>query len=111
VTEINQPLFQKILDQITMHPETHNQDFWENASSDCGTTRCIAGWALHFHNPQQHVWLTVKDLMCSPYHIDEAAQSLLGLTEEESIELFHDADDEQAVELVKTYALKGRCRD
>lgn len=36
-------LAQKILDQITAHPETHDQGSWVDV---CGTTYCIAGWAV-----------------------------------------------------------------
>ncbi len=37
-------LAEKILKQITEHPETHFQGTW-----NCGTTRCIAGWAVEFN--------------------------------------------------------------
>jgi uncharacterized protein YjbI with pentapeptide repeats len=33
----------KILEQITLHPETWRQEFWHN---ECGTAHCIAGWAI-----------------------------------------------------------------
>ena len=45
--ELNIPLFQKIHAQITRDPGSHDQGSWE-AVGECGTTRCIAGWALHF---------------------------------------------------------------
>lgn len=32
--------YQKVLDQITQHPETWDQYTWH-----CGTTHCFAGWA------------------------------------------------------------------
>ena len=34
---------EKILHQITTHPETWNQEDWHNA---CGTKHCIAGWTI-----------------------------------------------------------------
>ncbi len=53
MSEFNRELFQKIHDQITGHPETHNQDSWESL---CGTTRCVAGWAVHFTNGENRLW-------------------------------------------------------
>lgn len=37
---------QAVLDIIRLNPEHHNQDHWY---SDCGTTRCIAGWVAYIH--------------------------------------------------------------
>lgn len=37
----------KVLAQITSEPDTHDQYVWETVTS-CGTSRCVAGWALHF---------------------------------------------------------------
>lgn len=45
-------LAQKILKQITEHPETHDQGSWVNAFNECGTTYCIAGWAVAFNSRQ-----------------------------------------------------------
>ena len=42
---MNTELFQKIHKQITEHPDTFNMESWENTA--CGTTRCIAGWAIY----------------------------------------------------------------
>jgi hypothetical protein len=35
----------KIIEQITLHPETWKQKVWH---TDCGTAHCIAGWAEVF---------------------------------------------------------------
>lgn len=32
--------FQLVIDQITQHPETWDQEVWH-----CGSTHCVAGWA------------------------------------------------------------------
>lgn len=37
---MNIPLLEKIIEAIEAHPEQFNMFEW-----DCGTTRCIAGWA------------------------------------------------------------------
>lgn len=51
-------LAQRILDQITQHPDNFSMDSWfyrpgnneelpSDAPVECGTTMCIAGWAAH----------------------------------------------------------------
>lgn len=42
--KINTDLLLQIREQITAHPETHDQDQW-GRRTECGTTHCIAGWA------------------------------------------------------------------
>lgn len=47
---------QWVLDVVTSRPELHVQDTFESPITDydgnvCGTTRCIAGWAIAAHNP------------------------------------------------------------
>lgn len=37
---------QAVLDIIRFNPEHHDQGHWD---SDCGTTRCIAGWVAYIH--------------------------------------------------------------
>lgn len=47
---------EQVLDQITSHPETHDNGSWfgdgENSlvadANACGTTRCVAGWSAFF---------------------------------------------------------------
>lgn len=40
-----------VLDIIRMNPEQHDQSSWEwkDREDECGTTRCVAGWAAHLH--------------------------------------------------------------
>lgn len=33
-----------VLDQIRMHPETHNQVYWGKKKTGCHTAYCFAGW-------------------------------------------------------------------
>ena len=42
---------QRILDQLTAHPESWDQTTWHNS---CGTTHCIAGWACELSGPLGH---------------------------------------------------------
>lgn len=44
---MNVEAFRKIHAQISAEPETLEMAHWEEASFTCGTTRCIAGWAIH----------------------------------------------------------------
>lgn len=105
--EINRELFQKIYDQISQHPETHWQGWWETTENACGTTRCVAGWAVHFQNTEQDTYSTCCDLGYNGNH-EIAGRELLGLTNEEAYELFYMTTDAQAAEQVELYALKGR---
>lgn len=104
--EINRELFQKIHDQITMEPETHWQGTWE---SDCGSTRCVAGWAIHFATDREDVLDGLEALGAGAafFNVPLIAERLLGLTSNESLGLFY-AQNSQAAELVELYALKGR---
>lgn len=66
---LNKQLAQKVLDQIETDPESFDMDTWETVGVEgiprsnpyfdpatgrhrsteyCGTTRCIAGWAIYF---------------------------------------------------------------
>lgn len=65
-----QLLAQRVLDQITQFPETHNQSMWE-----CGTTRCVAGWTRHFATGGEP-WPTDYGLYREP---EEEAADVLGL--------------------------------
>lgn len=120
--EINQALFQKIHDQITFHPETHEQISWvvfdedypngdsDNRPSDgtiCGTTRCVAGWAVWFSG-YGHVYKYNCDHPDAPESWSTLGAKLLGLTDDEAGYLFLDTTNEQAAKLVERYALKGR---
>lgn len=42
---MNREAFKKIHDIISVEPEKLNMNSWENTY--CGTTRCVAGWAIY----------------------------------------------------------------
>lgn len=46
-------LAKKILKHVTEHPEQHRQERWVGNSQErettCGTTACLAGWAILFN--------------------------------------------------------------
>lgn len=59
--EPNVPLFQKVLDHLTAHPDEHNQGVWGIAQritngTPCGTAYCLAGTVVAFSNQCQLVW-------------------------------------------------------
>lgn len=112
---VNVDLFQKIDRELTGHPEQHDQSSWE---SDCGTTRCVAGWAIHLvigrqslYHPsglgwsdahyQLHEQLGVPMSMHGPGSL---AAKLLGLSVREAEILFHHTTNEQARRAVRLAA-------
>lgn len=111
---MNVQLFKKIHDQITLQPETHDQWSWEAFDYDsCETTRCVAGWAVHFAALDEGVsvadgtWnfrhqYAQRHGLHSP-HTPDVARHLLGLSVDGAERLFY-ADDEEARALVREYA-------
>jgi len=83
-------LLRAVADQIEAHPETWDQNHFE-ARSECGTTYCVAGWALRLSHQQIPATGASRD-----------AAPLLGITSDlaetvflEWWELFDAADDER----------------
>ena len=92
-------LAQKILDQITEHPETHNQSSWVDT---CGTTYCVAGWAVAFNCQRggaecealfAGLRALARELNTAPYW-STLGQKLLGLDDEDAASLFYSTDEE-----------------
>ena len=108
----HQELAQKILDQITMHPETHKQSTWTSGNG-CGTTHCIAGWAAVLTEG-----LVKKDYFAYPVpasydpSVDgdsgdaymRVGRESLGLTKEDSAKLFLWTNNTRAVMALKYLA-------
>lgn len=89
-------LAQKILDQITAHPETHAQDSWRSENGACGTMYCIAGWAVVLNwqggegDPGRLLdgrRAMARELNTIP-HWGALGQKLLGLDDEAADDLF-----------------------
>jgi hypothetical protein len=54
VSRLNTELFKKIHEVVSANPQRHDQATWEGQSvGDCGTTRCVAGWAVHLATGQK----------------------------------------------------------
>ena len=115
MTTFNHALADEIIGIITANPEQHDQNVWIN---ECGTTRCIAGWA---------VTLTSNDLVyseaecacgceiayCTGWHhensnsdVDFMAEGMdaLGLTLDQARKLFLSVNNEDAVSILKDIA-------
>lgn len=86
-------LRQVVLDQIVTYPETHDQRDWVSA---CGTTACVAGWALLF----QLGYIPVGNA----FDVLEEAQRLLDLDDYDAIRLFHYTNQSQARHALKFLA-------
>jgi hypothetical protein len=102
--ELNLPLFAKIRDQITAHPELHEQSDFEYPSN-CGTSRCVAGWAIlldaHGRGEQIDSFRESSDYLVDDRSPSDFARQLLGLTYAEADYLFFQAGNKEAVDIVK----------
>ncbi len=118
----NTELFKKINEVISTRPEEHDQGTYESGRS-CGTTRCVAGWAISLTtgtpvfggtypitlHPEvaaleerlgvQRDW-GEDDVDVVP----AIAQELLGLTEQQAHQLFYTFNQDTARRLVREYA-------
>lgn len=112
----NRELFQKIHLVIDVQPDALEMDSWENREADCGTTRCVAGWAVSLttqtdladgyrFNPAvlalaEEYGISLPDVGV-PY--SALARKLLGLSRDESGYLFY-TSNETAAEIVRLMA-------
>ncbi len=82
---VGRETIQAIYNQITEHPETHDQSMWEDRYG-CKTVRCIAGWAEYFH--RGHVTLGGDSAF---------ARQVLEISFRDAENLFLHSSDSQAV--------------
>lgn len=100
----NTVMFKKVHDQITQHPELHEQDDWEQTPvRECGTQRCVGGWTLHFLNPGRDVLATTL-LLDEHGRTDRAAARVLGLDPVEADHLFYNTTNQEAADMCAFYA-------
>lgn len=109
---------QAVLDQIRMHPETHDQTIF-HASTQCGTTHCVAGWAEKVHGlitQEGKLFLLSSKAplrmyrdTCLGLHAAVGAV-LLMLNEYDAEKLFCRTDDHQALHALE-YLAKGDAID
>lgn len=127
-------LAEKILQQITEHPGTHFQGAW-TLSNDCGTTRCIAGWAVEFnrkgteaaHQTRERVTQELIEAGVhhpfgdgSPeddeYHYsegwEETAAALLGFDRDSACDVFYASEEsDAAAKLARHFGLGAPAAD
>lgn len=101
----------QIYHQITTVPESFSMDLWDTEYfaepyDNCGTTKCIAGWALAYADIKISDLEIKNDVVSTDLNITREAINAMGLTREEyysynSDGLFHLYDDEGAVERMR----------
>lgn len=118
----NMELFKQINEVISARPEEHDQSTFESEQS-CGTTRCVAGWAISLTTGTP----VFGDTYPTTLHPEVAAleerlgvqrgkdeddvdmvpliaQELLGLTDQQAHQLFYTFNRDAAQLLVREYA-------
>lgn len=135
---INTEMFQRIEQIIRINPEQHSQKFFEMAEADvwlsephCGTTRCIAGWAIHLWGADNGITNAPIEVISKEYaeqhdthrlikehYADDPygmggtdrmdaeviASHILGIPLSDGQLLFFDMDDRSALDRVARYA-------
>lgn len=107
-----QQLAQRVYEQITNHPETHDQTEWIYTEAECGTAACVAGWAIML-SPLTNYHVTSDgipefDTLGGYGTYSTTAAYVLGLDPLESERLFRASlKPEAAVEAVK-YLANGK---
>lgn len=117
---INVELLDRIEQQITEHPETWDQGMWfvlptanmrtSVIDPPCGTTLCIAGWAVTLSGYKLATAAGVREggWCVSPggqrEAIDVIARALLGLDFEQAVELFYSGAETSLAEIQAQFA-------
>lgn len=106
---MNKELAKKILTKIEENPEQHDQTHW-SSKTECGTTCCVAGWACIlsgyepvFEGPGKFEISSMVQKDGQHFRIPKKATDLLGLTWEESEELFY-SPEEKAKRILKEWS-------
>lgn len=119
---MNRELFQKIHDVISVDPESFEMTSWETDGTLCGTTRCIAGWAVSiaadgpvfnpdYEAPNARVYSGEVYALAESMGIGTAglsvpclAERLLGLSEHQANAVFFNFDNARMAEYVEAAA-------
>lgn len=75
----NAALAYRVLDQIDADPET-----WDQATWDCGTTACFAGWALRLAGGHSENDVVYGPPALAGMTVEKAAYEVLGISETSS---------------------------
>lgn len=133
---VNQEMFQRVNTMLTEFPELHDQTYWEEADTEatgsCGTTRCVAGWAVWLkaldlglvsrkrdtvdtnmlHDVADHVGVPTEDEdgceIGSGDLYELVGAKLLGLSQDDADNLFTDMNKHRVTRRVASYATTGK---
>lgn len=98
MTELNRELLEKVMTQITDHPEDWDQmAYWRG----CGTPSCVAGWAEHFSG------LTAYKAQERYGTHHSAGATLLGISYREAYVFFDDHNTLPMLQLMAKDLLNG----
>lgn len=122
---INTDMFNRIQNVILSNPEKHDQHYFE-IGQGCGTTRCVAGWAIHLWGldngltgsiekiGQEYVgfvgYSNLVDALAFEGDLDVDTEveivgaHILGLNRGQAFELFFNMNNDDALRMVKEYA-------
>jgi len=108
---MNIELMRRVRDQITAFPEKWDQHSWASEETDdfseCGTTACIAGWAVALHTGESNLVKAAAKLGHSAWDTDLAAAKALGLDAGEARGLFYTYSHERALDVLETLIKDG----
>lgn len=128
--KVNRDMFREIHDLTEMFPELHAQECWQAPSGEngrCGTTRCIAGWAVWLKAREMGLINRKRDTLDigmlrqvgrqagadmddvfgwdSLYEV--ISRKILGLDNRAANSLFHDMNNARVLDRLKSYADHG----
>lgn len=115
-SKYNVDLMLEVKHAIENDPSAHDQQYWVRYRS-CGTTMCIAGWAVHlagnheFEVESGHDDSLTVDYVRTPQGhtlVPEVAAELLGMNEEEMFRIFWTQDNEVAMSMLDELIEKGK---
>lgn len=110
----NVDLMLQVREQALSDPESHHQMGWEypNGRASCGSTRCIAGWAIFLATGKQLYSYRGGYATAPRYNFDADPLTLgaeaLGLTMNEAKRLFLGFDDSKALGILDEYIEQGK---
>lgn len=118
----NTELFRRVHESIEKHPFRFVMNTWSDTGAvpggdvydwrtgeytvagegECGTTYCVAGWALYHHDPAANIADTAREIVGGDV-CGEAGAELLGLDGRRARKLFT-TDEETADWIVRLFA-------
>lgn len=107
---LNVDLMLEIREQITSHPETHDQNVWGYQDS-CGTTHCIAGWASALtgaHLDWRKEFGATQLVHADDEDPDDYARRVMGLDGPTAQRLFFECNNCEALTLLDELIEQGK---